>query len=430
MSYSFRVALTVFVSTAACLLVACRPATAPAQATNLLLITVDTLRPDRLGYEGHSRDTSSAIDELAATGVRFRTSYSQSGWTLPSMATILTGRYPNGHGAVDVQYSLREEVSTLAEILRERGFQTHGFVSHVFLSERSGLARGFSTYDDSVLAVGDPHKVTTARPLTEAALAVMNEIQEPFFVWVHYFDPHFFYRTHQRWRSFGKGYIDRYDGEIAYTDGQIGRLLEALQSDGLDERTMVVFTADHGEEFGEHGGKYHFGLHEEDVRVPLVIRLPGVEPRDEMAVSQQIDLMPTMLSGLGIEVPEGLPGRDLLAPGRADRPVFIERTRPAPYVQRAVVAGGRKLYYVDVDSAFEGDLEERERRTQVRAGTMLFDLEQDPAETTDLFDEADPHSKELLELLAEHLQREALQGDELEVDEELRQKLRSLGYLE
>ena len=430
MRKSLVVALTVVLSIAACLLVGCRPAQEPVAATNLLLITVDTLRPDRLGYEGHSRDTSPAIDGLAATGVRFRTSYSQSGWTLPSMATILTGRYPNDHGAVDVQYSLRAEVQTLAEILAERGFRTHGFVSHVFLSERSGLARGFSTYDDSVLAVGDPHKVATARQLTEAALAALSEIEEPFFVWVHYFDPHFFYRTHRRWRSFGKRTIDRYDGEIAHTDRQIGRLLETLRSDGLDERTMVVFTADHGEEFGEHGGKYHFGLHEEDVRVPLVIRLPGVEPRDEMAVSQQIDLMPTMLAGLGVGVPEGLPGRNLLAPGREDRPVFIERIRPAPYVQRAVVAGGRKLYHVDIDPGYEGDLAEREQRTRVRAGTVLFDLDQDSAEKTDLFDETDPRSAELLALLAEHLQREGLRGEELEVDEELRQKLKSLGYLE
>lgn len=413
---------------AAVVATACDPP--PPVPDGVVLITVDTLRPDRLGFEGHGRATSPALDRLASEGVRFERAYSQSGWTLPSIATILTGRYPGEHGATDVDRRMRRDLPTLAGILAESGYDTRAFVSHVFLGAKYGLAEGFGLYDDSVLDVGHPHNVTTAKTLTDRALESLESIESPFFLWVHYFDPHFKYLRHAAWASFGRRPIDRYDGEIAHTDRQIGRLLAGLRERGLYERSVVVLTADHGEEFGEHGGEYHYGLHEVDVRVPLVIRAPGLVPGAERRVAQQIDLMPTVLSLLEIAPPAGLPGQALLSEDHRERPVFIERFRPTPFLQRAIISENRKLYLVEVDKERETRLEGRIRDTEVRPGLSLFDLSTDPEERRDLSGENDAVLDSLLELLARYASRSSGDAEKLEVDDELTERLRSLGYLQ
>lgn len=406
----------------------CRPV--PEGPYNLLLITVDSLRPDRLGYGGHDRDTSATIDQLAAEGVRFERCYSQSGWTLPSIATILTGLYPREHGATDVNRRIHRGVTTLAEILAERGYDTQAFISHVLLTAKSGLAKGFRVYNDSVLDVGHPHAVATAQPITDRVIVSLGSIEQPFFLWIHYFDPHFQYIRHAGGADFGRRQIDRYDGEIAHTDGQIGRLLAELRAREIYDRTVVVLTADHGEEFGEHGGKFHYGLHEVDVRVPLVIKAPTLKPRTERRVAQQIDLLPTLLDLLRIESPPDLPGQALFQPHAADRPVFIERFRPPRFVQRAIISGDRKLYIVDVNEKIPTKLKSRIGATMVRPGISLFDLGQDPDEMQNLYPGEITAAAPLLELLARYVETPSLEGERLAVDEELEEKLRSLGYLQ
>ncbi|HET6347991.1 MAG TPA: sulfatase, partial [Candidatus Krumholzibacteria bacterium] len=278
-----------------------------------MLISVDTLRPDRLGYGGNPRNTSPCLDRLAKEGVVFTRATSVSGWTLPSMATIFTGRYPSEHGATDFHWSLDASLPTVAGLLRAHGYDTYGYVSHVMLTPTYGMGEGFAHFDFSVLNVGDPHEVTTGQPLTELAQRGLRGVKQPYFLWVHYFDPHFKYIDHDQFH-FGDRDIDHYDSEIAYDDYYIDDLLKTVDHGN----TIIIFTADHGEEFGEHGSIYHYTLHGEVMRVPLIIKGPGIAPRTDDQPADQIDFMPTILALAGIPAPAGLPGHNLLAPRAPD----------------------------------------------------------------------------------------------------------------
>lgn len=403
---------------------------------NLVLITVDTLRPDRMGFGGHTRQTSPMIDKLAAEGLVFPDAYSAAGWTLPSVATLLTGRYPKDHGATDFHWSLDVNIPTLAGILRRAGYDTQGYVSHVTLTPTFGLADGFAKFDFSVLDVGDPHNVATAQQLTDLALEGTSNIEKPYFLWVHYFDPHFEYLAFPAFASFGNTDIDRYDQEIAHTDYHISRLLRGLPD---KKNTIIVFTSDHGEEFGEHGGQYHYTLHQEVMRVPFVIKAPSVEAGVSYTAVEQIDLLPTVLSILRVEAPEGLPGKNLLAAPRAgledsltsDKPIFIERDRPPSYRQRGVIKGGYKLVFIeDVDTE---EIPKASRGTHIKVtnvhpGMYLFDVSKDPGEKHNIYDESDPIALELLGLISTHFSEPKHATTEVQVDERLLQKLKSLGY--
>ena len=398
---------------------------------NLLLITVDTLRPDHLGYHGYGRDTSPVIDRLAAGGVVFENNYSQSGWTLPSIATIFTGHYPKDHGATDFHWSLDVKLPTLAGTLRRNGYDTRGYVSHVMLTPTYGIADGFAAYDYSVLNVGDPHDVATARELTDLALAGLKKARKPWFVWVHYFDPHFEYLAHPAFARFGASETGRYDQEIAHTDHHIGRLLAGIPDAG---NTVIVFTSDHGEEFGEHDGVFHYTLHEEVMRVPLVVKSPFLEAGRDQSITEQIDLLPTILNLLGVTVPAGLPGRDLFAGAAGgDEVVFVERDRPPPWKQRGIIRDGLKLVFIERGDSASIPPASRGTHvpvTNVRAGMYLFDLARDPGETQNIFDASDSRALELLGLLTKHFSERRYQEAGVELDEDLARKLRSLGYIE
>ncbi len=403
---------------------------------NVLLVTVDTLRPDRLGYSGHRRPTSPAIDALAREGIAFTNCYSVAGWTLPSIATLFTGRYPGEHGATDFHWSMDVVLPTLAGILRRQGYDTRGFVSHVILKPSYGVAEGFSAYDYSVLGNGHPHDVATARPLTDLVERSLKTLQEPFFLWGHYFDPHFAYLPHARWRSFGSTDIDRYDQEIAHTDNQISRLLSSLRDKGLYDNTVIVLTSDHGEEFGEHQARYHYTLYDEVLRVPLVIRVPGTAPGVRRARVEQIDLLPTLMSLLHIEADGGreLPGRNILTASEPEeeRPTFVERDRPPPYNQRGVIYQGYKLIVIEHADSARIPASSRgtySRITNVHPGIYMYDLSKDPGEKVNIYSEKDPKARELLIMLANHFSTAPARAGEVRIDDTLREKLRSLGYI-
>jgi arylsulfatase A-like enzyme len=394
---------------------------------NLVLISVDTLRPDRLGYNGHARPTSPRLDRLAREGVVFTNAVSVSGWTLPSMATVFTGHYPKDHGATDFHWSLDASLPTLTSILRRNGYDTFGYVSHIMLTPTYGMGDGFAHFDFSVLNVGHPHEVATAQPLTEMAIKGMRGAKEPYFLWLHYFDPHFAYLEHPQF-PFGKADIDRYDAEIAHTDYYIDNLLKVVDRGN----TVIVFTADHGEEFEEHGSRYHYTLHGEVMRVPLVIQAPSLTPRVEAAPAEQIDLLPTILSLLGIAVPEGLPGRDLFQPEAKNAPVFFERDRPPQWRQRGVMRGSHKLIVVEAADTTQvppGALREEIPVTNVIPGFYLYDLSRDPGEQTNVFSRDDSTSLSLLGLVTAHFAKATAHGPPVELDQDLLDKLRSLGYL-
>ncbi len=404
----------------------------PEPPKNLILITIDTLRPDRLGFSGSDRDTSPAIDRLASEGVRFRSAYSQAGWTLPSIATILTGHYPTRHGAIEVNHSIDSDLSTLASFLKTAGYQTSAFVSHVMLSPKHGFSEGFDIYDDSVLDVGHPHKVSTAGILTDRVLEALPSSESPFFLWVHYFDPHFDYMPHAEWSTWGSTDIDLYDGEIAFTDRQIGRLLDELTKAGLMRNTLTIMTGDHGEAFGERGTRHHFSMYEEVIRVPLLIHGPSIRSRDIDSLAQQVDLMPTILTALNLESPADLPGRDLLSGDGDSQDLFVERYRPQPFVQQAVIRGTDKLVRIGVPAEARDAPDRLERafkRTKVRPGIYLFDLEDDPNELNNLYTPDDPKAIELLETLSKHFAESADSVGDVAIDDETRERLEALGYL-
>jgi len=395
---------------------------------DLVLITVDTLRPDHLGYNGYARATSPRVDRLASEGVVFTNAISVSGWTLPSVATILTGHYPKDHGATDFRWSLDPTFPTLAGILRRNGYDTFGLVSHVMLTPQYGMGEGFAHFDFSVLNAGNPHELSTSDPLTNLALEGLRDAKKPYFLWVHYFDPHFQYIPHPGF-PFGPSETDRYDSEIAYTDYYVANLLKVVDRGN----TVIVFTSDHGEEFGEHDGKYHYTLHGEVMSVPLIIKAPSLTPHKDDALCEQIDLLPTMLALVGIDAPAGLPGRDLFgAPRDANAPAFIERDRPPQWHQRGVVRGTKKLFVVEDADTMQ--VPENNRREEipvenVHPGIYLYDLAADPGERTNLFSRDDPTSLELLGLVTAHFSRAAAHAQPVEVDPDLLEKLRSLGYV-
>lgn len=393
---------------------------------NLVLISVDTLRPDHLGYAGYSRPTSPTIDRLASEGVIFTNAVSVAGWTLPSMATIFNGHYPKDHGATDFHWSIDSSLPSLASILRKNGYDTYGFVSHIMLTPTYGMGDGFAHFDYSVLNVGHPHEIETSQALTDIAVRGIRGMKEPYFVWVHYFDPHFQYLEHAQF-PFGKSDMDRYDAEIAYTDYYIDNLLKVVDR----KHTMVVFTGDHGEEFNEHGGEYHYTLHGEVMRVPLVIKAPWLAHHEEAAPAEQIDLLPTILKQLGVEAPAGLPGRDLFAHEPA-RPVFMERDRPPQWRQRAVTRGNYKLIVIEEADTSQVPVASRNEEvpvTWVKPGMYLYDLSKDPGETTNLFSRSDSTSLQLLGLVSNFFATTAAHREQVELDADLLNKLKSLGYI-
>jgi arylsulfatase A-like enzyme len=397
-------------------LVACSEGHEVAPRPNVLVISVDTLRRDHLGCYGYERDTSPNIDALAARGVVFSNALSTSSWTLPSHASMLTGRYPSSHGLRDDGVKLAPAVPTLAESFRRNGYHTLAVVSHVYVSSAFGLERGFDAFDDSLIEGGATNPL--AEQVTDRFLALLRASpNRPFFGFVHFFDPHWPYTAPEPFaRRFADpayaGPIDgsvesllpyffasramsepdreetlaRYDGEVAYLDQQIGRLIDGLRKEGDLDRTVVVLVGDHGEEFMEHGQLGHGKtLHGEVVRVPFVLAgHPSLEPgsrRDDLV--SLIDLAPTLLELSGAEAPPGVDGRSLLAHEGLDRAVFSESIRFGVEM-RALRRGRYKLIHIPS--------EDRE---------LYYDLLNDPGEYAPLG--RDPTGGKLASALAEYV---------------------------
>ncbi|RMH04414.1 MAG: hypothetical protein D6702_03245 [Planctomycetota bacterium] len=304
----------------------CGGAVGPAAGIdNLLLVTFDTTRADHLGAYGHAGAATPNLDRLAAEGVRFETCVAVAPITLPAHASILTGLLPIHHGARhNGTHALPEDVPTLAATLSAAGFDTAAVVSAVVLDSRYGLDRGFRHYDDD-LSAGSTAMVgmlreTDAADTTERALRWLRRPRPGrWFLWVHYFDPHSDYAPPPEFAA--RCPDSPYDGEIAYADDGLGRLLDELRrSDRLD-RTLVVVTADHGESLGEHGESTHgLFLYDATTRVPLILRHPALPAgRCLGGVVSQVDLVPTVLELLGLPAPGGLDGRSLVGAIRAGR---------------------------------------------------------------------------------------------------------------
>jgi choline-sulfatase len=266
-------------------------------AQHLLLVTIDTLRADRLGVYGHAPARTPAIDGLAARGVRFTRAFATAPITLPSHASLMTGRYPPAHGSRHNGMAMAPGVPTLAESLRRAGVATAAFVGAFPLDRRFGLDRGFDVYGDRMPRGPDgrPANERPGQQVVDEALAWMaTHRSDRMFVWVHLFEPHAPYGV----AADGRPVAARYDDDVAEADRQLGRLLEGLGPSR--DQTLVVVTADHGEAFGEHGEIGHsVFVYDTTLRVPLVVAGPGLEPRLIESDVALVDVAPTLSALLG-----------------------------------------------------------------------------------------------------------------------------------
>lgn len=392
---------------------------------NVLLVSIDTLRADHLGCYGHSGIQTPVIDGLARRGVRFTQTTAPTPITLPSHASMLTGLRPPHHGArVNGMFKLDAKAKTLAEILASAGYQTAAIVSTTVLDCRYGLDRGFGQYDDELDRVGAltksehdqrPAGVTTAI----AAEWLRHHGREKFFLFLHYFDPHFPYDPPQ---PFAARYASApYDGEIAYVDQQLGALLNWLEENGLRARTLVVVTSDHGEGLGDHGEVDHgMLLHEATLHVPLIVSgcAPVPQGRVVTRLTGLVDIVPTVLALIGAPVPTGLDGVNLLEPPREEpRAIYIETLGSKFFRGWAPLLGVRRADYKFV----------------MAPKPELYDLRRDPKELTNLYATEPRIAARLYALL-----RDMVGGDpelvttvqaNLPVTPEVQRQLEGLGYL-
>ena len=318
--------------------IGCAPAKPPARL-NILLVTIDTFRADRVGV-----GLTPAIDRLAAAGVRFTQARTAVPLTLPSHVTIHTGLLPPGHGVRENGIGgLADSQQTIARLLKGDGYDTAAFVGAFVLDHHFGLSQGFDTYDDQIPRDPDAtDRLEAERPATavvdralawlERRLAPSPEPPAPFFLWVHLYDPHAPYTPPKEYLVPGR---TAYEGEIAYADAQLGRVLDRLRAAGLMDRTVVAVAGDHGEGLGEHGERTHGMLvYDSTLRVPLVIGAPGRAPATSDEPVSLVDLAPTLLRAAGVTPLPTMKGVDLLETvrpfgGAQGRPEVLEgRLKP------------------------------------------------------------------------------------------------------
>ncbi|MCY3965273.1 MAG: sulfatase-like hydrolase/transferase [Acidobacteria bacterium] len=398
----------------------------------VLLITIDTLRADRLSSYGSDRVATPHIDRLAAEGVRFANASSTVPFTLPAHSSIMTGLYPPSHGVREnVGYVLAPELVTIAERFRDAGYRTGGFVSAFVLDARWGIARGFDTYVDDfdldAMAGANLGSVQRAGPETIAhALEWLDCVvgEEPFFLWLHLFDPHDPYDPPEPFRSEYEG--RPYDGEVAYTDSLIGEFRAALEERGVFDGSVVVLTADHGEGLGDHGESYHgFFVYDSTVHVPLIVRLPGGVEAGRLVVDavSHVDIAPTLIELLDLDGAGAAQGRSLLPDMQG---------LPNPLAERGVYA--ESFYALDhYGWAPLRSLRTAEHKYIEAPEPELYSLLEDPGELANILLEERDLSRllraEALELAAELDRTAPSSSAEPDLDEDTLAQLRALGYL-
>lgn len=356
---------------------------------NVLLISVDALRPDHLGCMGYERETSPVIDGFCERAVVFERVIAQSSRSIRSIPAVFTGRYPSqvAYGSEYLWPALLRENQTFAEVMRSGGYQTAVTMGTDYFTRVDGFFQGFERVNQI-----PEYRPARERPVDEAMgqLDVLVDANRPWLLWVHLFNVHERYLWDRTPSRFGDALADEYDTEITLADAQVGRLLETLTARGLDDNTVVVLMSDHGEAFSEHGHTGHSqALYNEEVYATLMIRVPGVAPRRVNTPVALFDVMPTILNLVDRPLPEPVPARSLVGAMLGTDPdperlIFSELMPDGlyPYDQKAIYRGNQKLIY------------------WTREGTyQLFDLATDPDERHDLSDERREEALELLGLL-------------------------------
>ncbi len=399
---------------------------------NVILVTIDTLRPDHLGCYGYKAIQTPHIDRLALEGARFATVVAQVPMTFPSICSILTGTYPMFHKVRDnMGYRLDDSKTTLAEILKPNGYQTGAFVGSYVLDSRFGLGQGFDTYHDHFNRSKNPDGFFNLSQVERRGEEVVNHAiqwignvspQAPFFAWIHLFDPHDPYDPPAPFKSQYKS--NPYDGEIAYVDQQIGRLVSFLNSRKLYERTLIVFTSDHGESFGEHQEfKHGYFIYDTTLLVPLLIK-PARQVFKNVVVAEQvrlIDIAPTVLPML--ELPKGpdIQGVSLLG--------LLMGTQK----ELQLDAYSETVYPTQFGASSLRSLRQRRSKFIEAPKPELYNLVQDSKEVTNIYAQNQALANQLKNRLGEVANSFADKGPQknpqlTKSSEELK-KLRSLGYV-
>ena len=448
---SFIPALAVSICNLLALLPA-RPCTAAAHRSppNVLLVSVDTLRTDRLSGYGYERPTSPAIDRLLAAGARFDGARTVEPLTSPAVASMLTSLYPHEHGSTRNGVSVRRGLPSLAKALDRHGYQTAAFVANWTIRDKmSGLGEHFDLYEEVLtrkrwfgLVAGE----ATASDVNQATAAWLDDHagrRRPFFAWVHYVEPHSPYqfqgevavRLGIRDRARATR-ADRYDTEVAYVDHHVGELLARIADDpALADNTLVVFLSDHGESLGEHGYWGHGKkLYEPGLHIPLAFHWAGrVRPQRVTAPASILDVAPTVLGLLGLPVPDGYRGYDwsaVLATGAeppAGRTLWFQAHKGA-VVDVEATARTRLGGLIGFAVLHEGVKEIVKPGRRVHE---LFDLGKDPRETNNLNGDGYQPSERLHRWM-ESVEKGLAAGDVpvTDLSAEDVEKLRSLGYID
>jgi choline-sulfatase len=363
---------------------------AGAFAGNILIVTIDAFRGDRLGVAGYGRPAGHSLtptlDALARRGAYFRRVWSQAPNTPRSFPSILTGRYPTdiAWDKPGVNYpNVLPSNHTFFEGLRSVGLEPIGIFSHFYFTSDRGISRGFAEWsDDGALSIAESNKDSASPRIVPRVIARLKQAaarKERFVVWTHLFEPHSSYMTHKEFPtslSGVPGLMEKYDYEIAFTDLWVKKLIDTLHETGLDRNTAVVVMADHGEAWGEHKAYFHgTDLYDEQTRVPLIIAVPGRTPRVIDQDVELVDVAPTLLALTGAPVPPSIRGRSLLPAidGKPlpPAPIYAE-LMPAtawPHQAAMMVDGGHKIIHRISERRWE-----------------MYDLRRDPGEKVNLAD--------------------------------------------
>ncbi len=400
---------------------------------NIIMFTIDTLRADHLECYGYPGVKTPQINSLAEEGILFQYNIAQTPLTLPSHASIMTATYPLYHGIRDNGgFYLDEEHTTFAEAMKTHGYATAAFIAAFVLDSRWGLDQGFDYYYDNF----DLTKYKTVsldsvqrrgdEVLTEAYKWLGQNGEQKFFAWIHLYDPHTPYDPPEPYKSqYGGRRYSLYDGEIAYVDQLMGEFRKFMEEKGLWEKTLIIFTADHGESLGEHKESAHgFFIYDSDVRVPLIVRFPGAKLAGLKITNQvrSIDIMPTVLSAVGGNIPESVQGESFLPlllgqEEETERLAYSETYWPRYHYGWSELKLLRKGQYKFIDAP----------------RPELYNIYENPGETEDMINQRASlgieMKKELEALIAQYSREGIDEAEPQKIDNDSLIKLQALGYL-
>ncbi|MCU0252797.1 MAG: sulfatase-like hydrolase/transferase [Vicinamibacterales bacterium] len=396
---------------------------------NLVIITLDTTRADHVGAYG-SRDVETpALDRLAREGVLFEQAMTSAPLTLPAHASILTGRFPPEHGVRDNGgFFLGPDQTTLAEILGPQGFKTGGFVAAYVLDSKWGIGQGFDTYVDDFdvsksrgRSLGEIQR--PANEVVDKALPWIDTVKDgPFFAWLHFYDPHTPYAPPEPYRTKYKGHP--YRGEVAFTDSQVGRVVEFLESRGLLEHTVIAVLGDHGESLGDHGEDAHgFFIYEAATHVPFIIRAPLDSARGRRVADpvRVVDLLPTALDLMALPAAQQVAGKSLvpLMTGAAIElglEGYAEAMYPLHHYGWSDLRAMRSGRFKVIDAP----------------RPELYDIETDPGEQTDIYQQRRAVGDQMitrLRAIEQSFEKVSAALPPSDIDPEVRARLAALGYV-